>query len=99
MHEITSAVIAKWVVLAIWAWFGGITHTLVEFRKGKVPSFRDGVMLAFISGFAGAMWGLVAMKFYPTDIVILMFASGFGGFMSLEGMAFMATFIRNKFLK
>jgi hypothetical protein len=99
MNEITSAIIAKWIILAVWAWFGGITHTLVEFRKGNIPSRKDGFMLAFISGFAGAMWGLMAMKFFPNEIIMIMFASGFGGFMSLEGLAVMATFIRNKFLK
>jgi hypothetical protein len=96
-EPITSTVISKWIVFTLWAALGGITHALVEKRKGGIKDLLDGFILALISGFAGLMWGLLALKFYPNDMVIVSFASGLGGFMSLEGLAIMSTYIKNKF--
>jgi hypothetical protein len=96
-EPITSATISKWIILTLWSALGGITHALVEKRKGGVKDLLDGFILALISGFAGLMWGLVAIKFYPNDVIMVSFASGLGGFMSLEGLAIMATYIKNKF--
>jgi len=97
-EPITSTIIAKWLVLGLWAILGGVTHALVEKRKGGIKNFVDGVILSFISGFAGLMWGLVAVHFYPSDIVVVAFASGLGGFMSLEGIAIGVNYLKNKFL-
>lgn len=97
-EPITSTILAKWVILAIWAILGGITHALVEKRKGGVKDLVDGVVLSLISGFAGLMWGLLAVHFYGDDIVIVAFASGLGGFMSLEGIAIGITYLKRKLL-
>lgn len=95
-EPITAAVISKWAVMSLWAAFGGIVHALTEKRRGGVHSFADGVILAFVSGFAGMMWGLGAMKFYPNDMLVIAFASGLGGFMSLEGIAVLINYLKNK---
>lgn len=97
-EPVTSLVISKWIALTLWSILGGVTHALVEKRKGKVTSFLDGLILAIISGFAGLMWGLVAIHFYPHDVIVVSFASGMGGFMSLEGLALMFNYFKNKFL-
>lgn len=89
-ETVTSTMIAKWIVLCVWAMIGGITHALSQRKNGTVKTLVDGIILTIISGFAGAMWGLLAMKFYPNDIILLAFASGMGGFMSLEGLAVLA---------
>lgn len=94
---ITSTIIAKWMVLGLWAALGGVTHTLVEKRKGKVKSFVDGLILSLISGFAGLMWGLIAVHFYPHDIIVVAFVSGLGGYMSLEGIAIGVNYLKKKF--
>ena len=97
-ETITSTMIAKWTVLTMWAILGGITHALTEKRKGGITSLTDGIILSFISGFAGMMWGLLAMKFYPQDLILIAFASGMGGFASLEGLAIILSYFKNKFL-
>jgi hypothetical protein len=98
-EPVTSVVISKWIALTIWAGLGGITHALVEKRKGEIASLLDGFILAIISGFAGLMWGLVSLKLYPNDILVVSFSSGLGGFMSLEGLALMITVLRKKISK
>lgn len=97
-EPVTSIAISKWVALAIWAIIGGVTHSLAEHRKGRVRSILDGLILSLISGFAGLMWGLLAVHFFNNDIVYIAFFSGLGGFMSLEGLALMATYIKRKIL-
>lgn len=97
-EAITSTMIAKYIVLGGWAALGGIAHALVEKRKGGVKNFVDGFILALISGFCGLMWGLIAINFYPNDIHVVAFMSGLGGFMSLEGLALMVTYIKKKFM-
>lgn len=97
-EPLTSVVISKWIVMGIWSIFGGIVHALTQHRRGTVKSITDGAILAFISGFAGMMWGLIAIKFYANDLVIVSFASGLGGFMSLEGLALVVNYVKKKFL-
>lgn len=97
-EPVTSVIISKWVALTLWSILGGVTHALVEKRKGSVVGFVDGIILAVISGFAGLMWGLIAIHFYHDDLVVVAFASGMGGFMSLEGLALIFTYFKNKFL-
>lgn len=95
-ETITSTMIAKWIAITTWAMLGGITHALVEKRKGGIKNLLDGVILSLISGFAGLMWGLLAMKFYPGDLVVLAFSAGMGGFASLEGLAMIVTYFKSK---
>ena len=97
-ESVTSAIIAKWIALGVFSTFGGITHSLVEKRAGRTKGFADECRLAFISGFCGVMWGLVAHHYSPSDFFVWLFAAGMGGFMSLEGLALVATYIKKRFL-
>lgn len=97
-EPVTSVAISKWIALGIWSMLGGVTHSLAEHRKGRVRSILDGFILALISGFAGLMWGLLAVHYFNNDIVYIAFFSGLGGFMSLEGLALIATYIKKKIL-
>lgn len=97
--EITSVVFAKWIVLSFWSIVGGITHSLIQIRKGNVTTFLDGASLSFISSFAGAMWGMLAIKFYGTDITVVAFAGGMGGFLSVEGLVMLVNAFKRKYLK
>ncbi len=98
-EPVTSVVISKWIVYTVWSAFGGITHALVEQRAGKVRSFIDGMILAFISGFCGMMWTLVAVHFYQDDFTIIGFAGGLGGYLSLQGLSVIVTVVKNKIIK
>ena len=100
MNEpISSTYISKWIILTLWSIIGGVVHALVEKRNGAIKNFSDGIALALISGFAGLMWGLMAIHFFPNDTVVLAFTSGMGGFMSLEGLVMIINYFKQRFLK
>jgi hypothetical protein len=97
-EPVTSLAISKYIALAAWSVLGGITHALAEKRKGGVKNMLDGFILAVISGFCGLMWGLIALKLYPGDVLVMAFMSGLGGFMSLEGLALVVNYLKKKLL-
>lgn len=97
-EPITSAMLSKYIVLGFLACFGAVTHTLVEKRAGRVTSFLDGLYLTIISGFASMMWLLIALNYFPNNIYIVGFVTGMGGYLSIEGLALIVTYFKNKFL-
>lgn len=96
-EPITSVVIAKWIAYSIWSVFGGLVHTLTEHRKGRIRSWKDGMVLTIISTFTGSLWTLLALHVYPNDTAMVILAGGLGGFLSLNGLAMVLTYFKNKF--
>jgi len=95
MHEpITSTIVSKYILYAFSAIFGGIVHALIVQRSGGIKNTYDLLAVAIISGFAGMMWLLLALNFYPDSHFIIAFAAGFGGYLSVEGLAMIATKIQ-----
>lgn len=96
MNEpITSVAISKAIVYGLVALFGGVVHALIAHRKGLTKGFADVLALTFISGFAGAMWILVAVYFQPQNETVHLFAGGMGGYLSTEGLAMLINGIRD----
>jgi len=91
--EIT--LLTKWILVAFWAVVGGVIHTIRKAREGQTKGLLDGIMLAIISGFAGAMWGLLAVKFFDGDTVAVSVASGMGGYASVEGLRTLTSIFNN----
>lgn len=95
MNEpITSVALSKAIIYGTVALFGGIVHALIAHRKGLTKGFSDILALTFISGFAGAMWILVAVYFQPHSEIIHLFAGGMGGYLSTEGLAMLINSLR-----
>lgn len=95
MHEpISSTAVAKYIFYILSAIFGGIVHALVVQRNGGIKNKYDLLAVSIISGFAGTMWMLLALQFYPGSHFVIAFASGFGGYLSVEGLAMIATRLR-----
>lgn len=92
MHEpVSSTMIAKYIFYAFSAVFGGIVHALIVQRNGGIKNKYDLLAVSIVSGFAGMMWMLLALQFYPNSHFVIAFASGFGGYLSVEGLAMIAT--------
>lgn len=81
------------------AMFGGIVHALISLRRGETKNKWDFLALSLISGFCGVMWSLLALIYFPENIFIVAFASGMGGYMSVEGLAIVIVYLKNKFTK
>lgn len=95
MNETLAILYYKYILYFATAIFGGIAHALMIQRKGGLKGFWDGVGLATISGFAATMWLMLALNFFPEKIFLVAFASGFGGYMSVEGLAMLAAKVKD----
>jgi hypothetical protein len=87
----TSVALSKAILYGSFAIFGGVVHALVAQRKGLTKGLKDQLALSIISGFAGAMWILIALHFFPNDQIIHLLAGGMGGYLSTEGLAMMVS--------
>jgi len=89
---------SKYLVFIAMAALGGLVHSLVEFRGGKTKGWKDFIALSVVSGFAGIMWSLLALTYFPNNIYLISFAAGMGGYLSVEGMALLMVTIKKKLL-
>lgn len=97
MHEpISSSAIAAHGWIAI---FGAITHALNAQRMGKTKNWKDFIVLMVMSSFTGVMFSLVGLHYFPHDIYISMAAAGTGGWIGVEGLAWLSELIKKKFVK
>lgn len=95
MHEpVSTTAIAAHGGIAI---FGAITHALNAQRMGKTKSIKDVIVLMIMSSFTGVMFSLAGLHYFPHDIYISMAAAGTGGWIGVEGLAWMSEIIKKKF--
>jgi len=90
--------ISKYTAFIAMAALGGLVHSLVAFRGGKTKGWRDFIALSIVSGFAGIMWSLLALSYFPENIYLISFAAGMGGYLSVEGMALLVATLEKKLL-
>jgi hypothetical protein len=95
----TSVSLSKVIFFGVMAIFGALAHGLLSWRNGQTKSFLDFLALCFISGFAGTMWTLVALNYSPENIYVIGFASGMGGYASIEGLVVIVNFVKSKLNK
>lgn len=81
------------------ALFGALTHALTAQRKGLTKSFSDFLALMVISSFSGLMFALMGMDLFGGDQYITLTMAGTGGFLGVEGMAWIVERIRNFLIK
>ena len=79
------------------ALFGAFTHAAVSYRSGGTKSFGDFMILVVISSFSGVMFALMGAEFFGPDSYRTLAMTGTGGFIGIEGMTWVTTFIKSKF--
>lgn len=90
--------VSKYVAFITMAALGGLVHSLVAFRGGKTKGWKDFIALSVVSGFAGIMWSLLALSYFPENIYLISFAAGMGGYLSVEGMALLMATVQKRLL-
>ena len=90
---INTMVALKHGILAV---FGGIVHALSAYRKGETRGLFDIIVLSVISSFTGVIFALIALYLYPEGYLTYAIA-GVGGYVGVEGMAWITEFIKKKF--
>lgn len=97
MHEpISTTTIAAHGGIAV---FGAITHALNAQRTGNAKNWKDVLVLMVMSSFTGVMFSLLGLHYFPHDIYVSMAAAGTGGWVGVEGMAWLADVVKKRFLK
>lgn len=86
------AIATKHGILAV---FGGIVHALSAYRRGETRGPLDLLILAVISSFTGVIFALIALNLYP-DNYLTYAVAGVGGFIGVEGMAWITEYIKTK---
>lgn len=83
MESLPLSVIIKHGSIAL---FGAIVQALVEHREGRSKTFTDLLILIAIGSFAGVMFGLLAINFFPHNQYISLSITGAGAVLGKEGL-------------
>lgn len=77
--------------------FGAIVHALSAHRNWTSKSFLDFLILVIISSFTWVMFTLIAFHMFPASVYLTGACAGFGWFVWVEGMSFVASILKSKF--
>lgn len=86
------------VIHGIFALAGAFVHASQVYRGGGTKNFMDFILLTIMSSFSGVMFALVAIHFLG-DSYLTMAIAGTGGFLGVEGMTYLVTLFKQKFIK
>lgn len=74
--------------------FGAITHAIRAHRAGKSKGPVDFLLLTVMSSFSGMLFAFAAFQ-VADNAYFTLAAAGAGGFLGVEGLAFMSDLIKN----
>ena len=87
------------VLHGFFAFFGAFVHSAQAYRTGGTKNFLDFIILMIMSSFSGVMFSLLALSWFGEGSYITLAIAGTGGFVGVEGMTWVTTYIQNKFFK
>lgn len=79
------------------AFFGAIVHALEAQRTGRSKSATDFFALVVMSSFSGAIFALIGLQFLPEQVYLTAALAGTGGYLGIEGMAYIIDFLKKRF--
>jgi hypothetical protein len=79
--------------------FGALVHATKVYRAGGTKNFLDYIALVFMSSFSGVMFLLLALQWFGTESYLTGALAGAGGFMGVEGMTYVITYLTKYFNK
>ncbi len=87
MESLSLSIFIKHGIIAF---FGALVQALVERREGRSKTFADLVILTIIGSFAGVIFGLLALNFFPHNQYISLAITGAGAVLGKEGLKVVA---------
>ena len=90
---------SPYVAHGLLAVFGAIVHASKAHREGQSSSLLDFLILTLMSSFSGVMFAIVGFEMFGHDSYLSLAMAGTGGFIGVEGMTYIITFLTNKFKK
>lgn len=93
--DTSIAISAKAVIMhGVAAVFGAFAHALNAHRTGSSKTWLDFLSLFFISSFAGTMFFLVGFYLFGKGNYLTIVMGGSGGWLGIEGLSFLMTFVK-----
>lgn len=77
--------------------FGALVHAAKSYRDGTSRNIVDFIALTFMSSFSGVIFSLVGLEFFGQSSYITLAMAGTGGFIGVEGMTFIITYLTGRF--
>lgn len=97
MSEPVSTISLSYVLQhTIIAIFGGFAHAINKYRNGQSKTPMDFFLLTILSSFFGVLFGFISIHLYPTSEYLTMAIAGTGGWMGIESIGMLMTFIKSK---
>ena len=90
---------SPFITHGILAVFGAIVHTSKAHREGKSKNLLDFILLTLMSSFSGVIFALVGFQTFGSDSYLTLAMAGTGGFVGVEGMTFITTYLMDRFKK
>lgn len=88
---------SPFIAHGILAFFGAIVHASKAYRDGKSKNALDFIALVVMSSFSGVMFALIGLEVFGNSSYLTMAMAGTGGFIGVEGMTFIVSYLTNRF--
>ena len=79
-----------------WTNFWAVVHALGAHRSGKSKTFIDFIILIVMSSFTWVMFTFIAFHLFPSATYLLFAMSGTWGYLGVEWMSMVASYLKNK---
>lgn len=96
MDQLTQQA-SPFIAHGVLAFFGAVVHASKAYRDGKSKTALDFVSLVVMSSFSGVMFALLGLEMFGDQSYLTMAMAGTGGFVGVEGMTFVVTYLTEKF--
>lgn len=99
MHDIISQQAQPYIAHGLLAFFGALVHASKAHREGHSKNALDFILLTVMSSFSGVMFALIGFEVFGYDSYMSLAMAGTGGFIGVEGMTFIVTYLTDRFKK
>ena len=90
---------SPYVAHGLLAIFGAVVHASKAHRENKSKSILDFILLVIMSSFSGVMFALLGFEMFGYDSYLSLAMAGTGGFVGVEGMTFVISYLIDRFKK
>jgi len=97
MHDLITQQAQPFIAHGLLAFFGAIVHASKAHREGKSKNFMDFLLLTIMSSFSGVMFALLGFEMFGYESYLSLAMAGTGGYVGVEGMTFIVTYLKDRF--
>lgn len=88
---------SPYIAHGILAVFGAAVHASKAHREGRSKTVLDFILLTLMSSFSGVMFALLGFEVFGYESYLSLAMAGTGGFVGVEGMTFVVSYLTDKF--